>query len=95
MTVYVMFVKESTLDDSYIEEYRRVARAARINHPMSILAAGTPETWEGDETPSVVLAEFPSREAAKAWYHSPAYQEAKKIREKTGQFRVLIVEGIN
>jgi uncharacterized protein (DUF1330 family) len=31
--------------------------------------------------------------AAKAWYTSPAYQEARQHRLKGGKFRLLLVEG--
>lgn len=93
MPAYVIFVKERAIDDSRLEEYRSTARAARADHPMTLLAAGTPEAWEGDATDAVVVASFPTLEAARTWYDSPGYQAAKAIRLETGDYRVLMIEG--
>jgi uncharacterized protein (DUF1330 family) len=41
-----------------------------------------------------VLAKFPSREAARAFWHSPEYAEAKKLREGKGTFYVTILDGL-
>ena len=40
---------------------------------------------------SVVISKWPSREAALAFWHSPAYQTLKTLRAGTGQFNVTIV----
>jgi uncharacterized protein (DUF1330 family) len=45
-------------------------------------------TWDHDR---LVLLEFPNREKALAWYHSPAYQEAKQIRDKASTARFLLI----
>lgn len=57
-----------------------------------IVRGGEKVTLEGpEETHRVVLLEFPSLEQAQAFYNSPEYQAAKKLREgaATGQFIVL------
>jgi uncharacterized protein (DUF1330 family) len=41
-----------------------------------------------------VIAEFPTVEAAKAWYFSPAYQEAAQHRTKGASYRGFIVAGV-
>ena len=41
-----------------------------------------------------MLAKFPSREAARAFWHSPEYAEAKKLREGKGTFYVTILDGL-
>ena len=53
---------------------------------------GTHEVLEGDKTEGVVIAEFPSMEAARAWYNSPAYQEAREHRLKGAIYRGILVE---
>ncbi len=62
-----------------------------------ILARGGPsEVLEGHAPPRrVVLVEFPSMEAARAFYHSPAYQEAKSIRAPASEAEFVIVEGVD
>ncbi len=49
------------------------------------------EEW-GDDDMSVVISEWPDREAAKAWWNSEEYQEAKKLREGLGTFQVLLID---
>jgi uncharacterized protein (DUF1330 family) len=40
------------------------------------------------------LSEFPTFEAAKAWYDSPAYREAREHRFKGANYRAFIVQGV-
>ena len=46
--------------------------------------------WFGNRT---VILEFESVDAAKAWYNSPAYQEAIPLRQKAADSNVVIVSG--
>ena len=56
--------------------------------------AGRTETLEGPPGRSrVVIIEFPSFEQAQAFYHSPEYQQARKLREGAGEAQFLLVEG--
>ena len=52
---------------------------------------GDLETLEGPEAEGVVIVGFPDAEAAKAWYNSDKYQEAKAIRLKAADYRVILV----
>jgi uncharacterized protein (DUF1330 family) len=63
-------------------------------HPVTVLAAyGRQEVLEGPEVEGVVILEFPSVEAAKAWYDSPAYCEVRQHRFRGSDYRAVIVEG--
>jgi uncharacterized protein (DUF1330 family) len=42
----------------------------------------------------MAILEFPTFEEAKAWYLSPAYQEASKHRFQGGDYRFILVEGL-
>jgi uncharacterized protein (DUF1330 family) len=60
---------------------------------MKVLSGyGPHEVLEGDPTEGVVIAEFPSMAAAKAWYDSPAYREAREHRFKGAVYRGILVE---
>jgi uncharacterized protein (DUF1330 family) len=37
---------------------------------------------------------WPSAEQAKAFWYSEAYEAAKPLREGTGEFRVMLVDGL-
>jgi uncharacterized protein (DUF1330 family) len=55
---------------------------------------GTTEVLEGDRQPHrTVIIEFPSFDAAKAWYDSPAYREARAAREGAAVGSFIVVEG--
>lgn len=55
---------------------------------------GPVETLEGDPADGVVLIAFPTMEEAKAWYDSPAYQEALPHRLKGADYRVILAQGL-
>jgi uncharacterized protein (DUF1330 family) len=59
-----------------------------------VLARGPAvEVLEGDGAGiRVVIVEFPSVEAARRFYHSPQYQEIRRIRAAIAEAEVLIVE---
>ncbi len=41
----------------------------------------------------IVLHRWPDMDAARRFWHSEAYQQAKRLREGTGEFRVMLVAG--
>lgn len=53
------------------------------------------ECLEGDlgEGASMVISKWPDREAAKRFWNSPEYAEAKKLREGLADVQVLLIDG--
>jgi uncharacterized protein (DUF1330 family) len=95
MPAYVIFIKNSTKDAEALKVYAQKAGAARGDHKITPLAFYGPlEVLEGDSAEGVVLLQFPDTAAAKAWYDSPAYQEAKQHRLKGADYRVILAEGL-
>ena len=43
----------------------------------------------------LVVLEFPDLEAAKRWYDSPEYEEAKRLREGAANLRMVAVQGLD
>jgi uncharacterized protein (DUF1330 family) len=76
-------------------EYRKLAGPALEKHGGRYLVrGGATEVLEGDRQPGrVVVAEFPSVEAARAWYDSPEYLEARRVREGASRGSFVLVEG--
>lgn len=94
MSAYMVFLKESTHDQSEVDEYLAEVGKAFDGHPVKVLAAyGEQQVLEGPTPEGVVVLEFPDAAAARAWYDSPAYQAAAKHRFNGATFRVVIVEG--
>ena len=58
------------------------------------VAYGKGETLEGAPIDGAVILEFPTIEAAKAWYDSDAYRAAREHRFKGADYRAFITEGL-
>jgi uncharacterized protein (DUF1330 family) len=79
------------------QRYGALVRQASAIYPNQVLArAGRYQVLEGpDDFDRYVLLRFPSMEAARAFYHSPEYQQALAIRQAaSGRTELVITEGI-
>jgi uncharacterized protein (DUF1330 family) len=60
-----------------------------------IVRGGASVTLEGPaETRRLVIIEFPALPDAEAFYRSPEYAEARKLREGIGSFEFVAVDGV-
>ena len=60
-----------------------------------IVRGGNLESLEGDWSRSrVVVVEYPTREAAKAFYDSTLYVAARAEREGAAEFSMIVVDGV-
>jgi uncharacterized protein (DUF1330 family) len=95
MATYIVFTRESTQDQSELDIYQSKVVATFAGHPIKVLAAyGPQQILEGEGPEGVVIVEFPSTEAARAWYDGPEYQEVAQHRFKGGRYRAVLVEGL-
>lgn len=95
MATYIVFTRESTRDAAELETYSEKVGATLGGYPVTVLAAyGRQEVLEGPEVEGVVILEFPSFDAAKAWYDSPAYRAVREHRFRGAEYRAVIVEGV-
>ena len=94
MPAYII-VEVTIHDPVEYEEYKKLT-------PISIAAFGgrfvvrgaKTETLEGDWNPErIVVLEFPTVERAKQWWSSEEYERAKKIRHRTANTKMIVVEG--
>jgi uncharacterized protein (DUF1330 family) len=94
MVAYVVFTREKMRNPEEFGRYREKVGPASEGHPLKRLAVyGKHETLEGPAIDGAVILEFPTIEAAKTYYNSPAYQDAVKHRFLGADYRVFIVEG--
>lgn len=92
---YAVLIRERTRNAAKLDEYRKIAPASFQKHPATFLARqGRSEVLEGPQSEGVVIIEFPSYEAALAWYHSKEYQAAREYRFQGGDYRCIVTEGI-
>jgi len=95
MAAYLVFTRDKTLDERELAIYTKDAPATLAGHEVKALAFyGLHEDLEGPSTEGIVILEFPTAEAAKAWYNSPAYVQVREHRFKGAIFRVALVEGV-
>jgi uncharacterized protein (DUF1330 family) len=95
MPAYMVFTRRSTRDPKELETYSRMAPATLVGHPVSVrVAYGHHEVVEGPEIEGIVILEFPTVDAAKAWYNSPRYTEAREHRFKGAEYSAVTVQGV-
>lgn len=96
MAAYVI-VETDVTDPGQYEQYKTASPAAiAAGGGRFLVRGGELVVLEGDwQPPRLVMLEFEDLEAARRWYESEAYQEAKKLREGAARFRAVAVEGIN
>ena len=95
MTAY-MVARVDVTDLEKWKEYAAAAGPTVSAHGGKYIARGGEllglENHE-DDGKRIVIIQFPDMDAAKTWYNSPEYQEAKSKREGVGYARFTIVDG--
>lgn len=96
MPAYVIVDVDVKDPDAY-KDYRAKAPATIAAAGGRYLSRGGAVTHvePGWDVTRFVILEFPSLDAAKAWYHSPAYQEILPIRLTSTRSRMMFVEGLD
>ena len=95
MSAYLVFTKEKTLDPFELAIYQQqVPSTLEPFDVRRLVTNGQLEVLEGAPVEGVVITEFPTMEAAKAWYDSPAYRDARVHRLQGAEYRCVLVEGV-
>jgi uncharacterized protein (DUF1330 family) len=71
----------------------KASEAMRVHGGRPLVRGGRAETLEGEARTRNVVIEFDSFEAARAYYHSPEYQAALKLRLGISIGDLVAVEG--
>ena len=95
MPAYVI-VETHLHDAEQFERYKAAAPATIVSSGGRYVARGgeiavLEGTWRPDR---LVLLEFEDLEAARRWYESSAYREAKRLRDGAATFHMVAVEGL-
>jgi uncharacterized protein (DUF1330 family) len=95
MPAYVVVDVERT-DLERAARYAEMAGPSVERHGGRYLARGGALTvFEGAWEPErLVIIEFDSAEAARAWYESEDYREAKDVRAGAGTWSMVVVDGV-
>jgi uncharacterized protein (DUF1330 family) len=95
MTAYLI-VETDIHDPERYEQYKAASPGAvEAGGGRFVVRGGELAVLEGDWQPKrLVVLEFESLEAAKRFYKSDRYQEAKRLREGAADLRMVAVEGL-
>lgn len=94
MSAYVI-VDISIRDPKTYERYKELAPPSIAKYGgRYVIRGGTTKVLEGNGTPHrFVMLEFENAERAEAWWRSPAYAEAKALRQSCSSANMILVEG--
>ena len=82
-------------DKDAFEEFKKLSGAAiKAHHGKVLIRNPTPDHRAGGAQGLAILIEFESREAARDFYESDAYSEARAVREKISDTDLILVEGL-
>ena len=95
MPAYMIVTAKIADRDAFISGYGAAAGAlvAQFGGRYVLRGPGA-ELLEGEfgDGASMVISEWPDKEAAKAFWDSPEYAEAKKLRADIADCQVLLIE---
>ncbi len=95
MPAYVIVETDITDPERY-EQYKAATPAAiAAGGGRFLVRGGEHVVLEGDWQPTrLVMLEFEDLAAAKRWYESELYQEAKELRAGAAHMRMVAVQGV-
>jgi uncharacterized protein (DUF1330 family) len=95
MPAYVIVETDIHNPEQY-ERYKQASPdAVAAGGGRFLVRGGELAVLEGDWNPKrLVLLEFEDLKAAKRFYASPVYQDAKRLREGAANLKMVAVEGI-
>jgi uncharacterized protein (DUF1330 family) len=95
MSAYVI-VETDVQDPEQYERYKAAAPATvAASGGRFVARGGELAVLEGDwRPPRLVVLEFPDLDAARRWYDSPGYGEARRLREGAATLRMVAVQGL-
>ena len=95
MAAYVItqtFVPDMEKIKRYIE---LAAPSVKKHGGIYLVRGGEMELFEGTwDVPRLAMAQFESMDAARHWYNSPEYTEAKSHRQGLAEYKMLCVDGV-
>ncbi len=95
MSAYVI-VEVTIHDPKEMEEYRKLTPATIAAFDGKfVVRGGKTITLEGEWNPErIVVVEFPTTEKANEWWNSEMYAKARAIRQRAGDTKMIVVEGV-
>ena len=95
MPAYIL-IRVKTSQPEQLKAYQQTAPAIVAQYKGKfIVRGGNSMVLEGTSEPGrIVVLEFPNLADAEAFYRSPEYSAAKKLRDGIADFEMIAVEGL-
>lgn len=94
MPAYLIYKAWISAPEAYREYMRRTPAAIEAFGGRFLARGGESRTLEGeDDGARTIIVEFPSLDAAQAFYDSPRYREAIDVRRDCAEVHMVIVDG--
>ncbi|TFL16921.1 DUF1330 domain-containing protein [Jannaschia formosa] len=82
-------------DADGFEEFKRMSGPVIKEHGGRVLVRDpSPDVREGSGTGVVIVVEFDSPEAARVFYESQGYTDAKRVREAAARTELVLATGL-
>ena len=95
MSAYVIVEIDVHDPVGYVEYKKQAAATIAAHGGKYLVRGGKTEVLEGEWEPKrIVILEFASMKQAKAWLDSDEYREPRKMRHRTANTNMILVEGI-
>jgi uncharacterized protein (DUF1330 family) len=95
MPAYVIVETDITDPERYEQYKAATPTAIAAGGGRFLVRGGEHVVLEGDWEPTrLVVLEFEDLAAAKRWYESELYQDAKKLRAGAAHMRMVAVQGV-
>jgi uncharacterized protein (DUF1330 family) len=91
-----VIVETDVHDAEQYERYKAASPGAiAAGGGRFVVRGGELAVLEGDWRPKrLVVLEFEDLDAARRWYDSPEYEEARRLRDGAATLRMVAVEGV-
>ena len=81
--------------DAYARYRQEVSETVRRAGGRYLVRGGEVSLLEGEWTPNrLIVVEFPSADAARAWWSSSEYAGLKELRQVSTRSQMVVVEGV-
>lgn len=94
MNGYIIFIRERTLDEQQLRIYKdQLTTSLKIGDARILSLDRAHDELEGEQAEAIMLLEFNSVSAARAWYESEGYASLRKHRWRGADYRVILLQG--
>ena len=95
MPAYVIIDVNVKDQEKYAQYMKKGAPTIPAHGGRPLVRGGKSEVWEGKWLPwRMIVLEFKTMDEARAWWNSPDYSEAKKLRHDSAEANVICLEGL-